>query len=345
MNISVISLTENGRHISLKIAECLKNHKVVRYCFYKHSDENSETFIKLSKLAESIFDSSEAIIFICACGIAVRITAPHICSKLNDPAVIVIDDCGKYVIPILSGHIGGANALAKHLANVINMQAIITTATDIGGYFSPDSFAAANNLIVVSDYTIAKHIASTVLEGEKIGLISEYKCLNIPKDIVCNERQRYTIYIGQDNIIKPFSNTFNLVPKNIAIGIGCKKGVCSEAIESAVRAAFKNKNIMFDRICGAATIDLKKDENGLVEFCKKHDIKLNFYSAQELMNVKGNFSSSEFVMGITGADNVCERSAVKLSGGKIIVRKYAYNGVTVAAAEIPVIIDFEREML
>lgn len=345
MNISVISLTEKGRQISLKIAECEKIHNIVRYCFYKHSDENSETFSKLSKLAESIFDSSEAIIFICACGIAVRITAPHICSKFNDPAVIVIDDCGKYVIPILSGHVGGANALAKRLANVLDMQAIITTATDIGGYFSPDSFAAANKLIVVGDYTIAKYIASAVLEGEKIGLISEYKCFNIPKDVVCDENQRYTIYIGQDNTINLFANTLNLVPKNIAIGIGCKKGVCSEAIESAVRAAFKNKNIMFDRICCAATIDLKKGEKGLVEFCKKHDIKLNFYSAQELMKVEGNFSSSEFVMEITGADNVCERSAVKLSGGKMIIQKYAYNGVTVAAAEIPVIIDFEREML
>ncbi len=344
MNVSVISLTESGRQISCKIAENLGSHKIQRYCFHKHTDKESKIFSNLSELAERLFASSDAIVFVCACGIAVRSVAPYIHSKLSDPAVIVIDDCGKYVIPVLSGHIGGANALAKQLADILEAQAIITTATDIGGHFSPDSFAAANNLIL-SDYNMAKQAAAAVLDGVKIGLISEYECLNIPRDVICDKGQKYGMYIGRNNTVKPFPMTLYLVPKNIVIGIGCKKGVCMNTIEKTVKTALKNANIQFEYVCGAATIDLKSDEAGLLEFCQKYGITLDFYTAEELMKVDGNFSVSDFVKKVTGVDNVCERSAVKSSGGNIVMPKYAYNGVTVAAAEVPVMIDFERKML
>lgn len=273
-----------------------------------------------------------------------RTVVPYIHSKLSDPAVIVIDDCEKFVIPVLSGHIGGANALAKQLADILEAQAVITTATDIGGHFSPDSFAAANDLIL-SDYNMAKQIAAAVLDGEKIGLVSEYECMNIPQDIVCGKGQEYGIYVGRNNTAKPFPMTLSLIPKNIVMGIGCKKGISSHAIAETVKSALKNADIPFERLYCAATIDLKSNEKGLLDFVDEYDIPLKFYSAEELMKIDGNFSASDFVKKVTGVDNVCERSAVKLSGGNIVMPKYAHNGVTVAAAEIPVIIDFEREML
>lgn len=344
MNVSVISLTENGRQISWKIAENLPLHKIHRYCFHKHTDRNSEIFSNLSDLVEKLFSSSDAIVFVCACGRAVRTVVPYIHSKLSDPAVIVIDDCEKFVIPVLSGHIGGANALAKQLADILEAQAVITTATDIGGHFSPDSFAAANDLIL-SDYNMAKQIAAAVLDGEKIGLVSEYECMNIPQDIVCGKGQEYGIYVGRNNTAKPFPMTLSLIPKNIVMGIGCKKGISSHAIAETVKSALKNADIPFERLYCAATIDLKSNEKGLLDFVDEYDIPLKFYSAEELMKIDGNFSASDFVKKVTGVDNVCERSAVKLSGGNIVMPKYAHNGVTVAAAEIPVIIDFEREML
>lgn len=341
MKLSVISLTEKGRKISVKIARNLVEHEICRYCFYKHTDEKAEIFTRLSELAERLFTDSDAVVFVCACGIAVRTIAPYVRSKLSDPAVIVIDDCGKFVIPVLSGHIGGANALAKQLADILEAQAVITTATDIGGYFSPDSFAAANNLIL-SDYNMAKQIAAAVVDGEKIGLESEYECRNIPQDVICGKKQKYGLYIGRSNAVKPFPMTLCLVPKNIVIGIGCKKGVSMNTIEKAVRAALENADIRFERICAAATIDLKSHETGLLDLCQKYFIKLNFYTAEELMKIHGDFTASDFVRGVTGADNVCERAAVKLSGGDIVMPKYVNNGVTVAAAEMPVIIDFDR---
>ncbi len=345
MNISVVSLTEKGRILSAEICSFLKNnHTLKRYCFVKHTDESAEIFDNIYQLTDKIFTKSDAIIFICACGIAVRAVCPHIVSKISDPAVVVTDDCGKFVIPVLSGHIGGANRLAEIIADKIKAVPVVTTATDTGKKFSPDSFASANGLII-SDMKNAKEIASAVLDGEKIGLASDYECRNIPDGISLENTCRTGICISKNSEIKPFSVTLNLVPKNLILGIGCKRGVSCETIERRVSESLMSAEIPAERICGVATIDVKSDEKGLNEYCQKNNFFLKFFTADELMNLKGSFTSSEFVRKTTGTDNVCERSAVICSGGRLVMRKNAGDGVTVAVAEEPVIIDFERKIL
>ena len=338
MNTALISLTENGRRLSCVIAEKLE--KTERFCFYSHADEGAEKFENISALTEKLFDSFSAVVFVCACGIAVRTVAPFIKSKTSDPAVIVIDDCGKYVIPVLSGHIGGANRLAEHIAGLIGAEAVITTATDTGGHFSPDSFAVANSLII-SDMTASKLIASAVLDGEKIGLESDYRFVNVPCEISCGKQCRTGIYIGTENK-RPFSVTLKLIPKNIVLGIGCRRGISGQAVESAVKRVLCGAGICFERVSAVATADIKSDERGLAEFCRNYSLPVYFYSAEELSETAGSFSSSDFVKKITGVDNVCERSAVRHSGGKLTVQKTAFDGVTVAVAESPVIVDFKK---
>lgn len=345
MNISVVSITEKGRILSAEICSFLKNnHTLKRYCFVKHTDESAEIFDNIYQLTDKIFTKSDAIIFICACGIAVRAVCPHIVSKISDPAVVVTDDCGKFVIPVLSGHIGGANRLAEIIADKIKAVPVVTTATDTGKKFSPDSFASANGLII-SDMKNAKEIASAVLDGEKIGLASDYECRNIPDGISLENTCRTGICISKNSEIKPFSVTLNLVPKNLILGIGCKRGVSCETIERRVSESLMSAEIPAERICGVATIDVKSDEKGLNEYCQKNNFFLKCFTADELMNLKGDFTTSEFVRKTTGTDNVCERSAVICSGGWLVMRKNAGDGVTVAVAEEPVIIDFERKIL
>ncbi len=345
MKIAVISITDKGRLLSLKIHEMFKNDfSIVRYCFEKNCDENAESFSDIKTLTKKIFNKNEALIFVCACGIAVRAISRHIVSKDSDPAVIVIDDCGKFVIPILSGHIGGANRLAEIIAQKINAVPTITTATDTGENFSPDTFAVANNLIITS-LSNAKEIASAVLKNEKIGFVCDYPCTNIPSEVVYSDSCRTGIVVSHDTLKKPFNITLNLVPKNIVVGIGCKRGISCEAIEMHVFECLKKYNISFDRIYAVSTIDIKSDEKGLIEFCLKHDLKLFLYTADELMRIEGEFSKSEFVMKQTRTDNVCERSAVRCSDGNLIMRKMSMNGVTVALAEMPVEINFERKIL
>lgn len=343
MKTAVISLTENGRRLSEAIAEKAQFCDIERFCFRSHTDKASRSFDSLSGLVSGIFNDYNALVFVCACGIAVRAIAPHLRSKTSDPAVIVIDDCGRFVIPVLSGHIGGANALAECLAEQLGAQAVITTATDTGGHFSPDSFAAANGLII-TDMTAAKAIAAAVLEGEMIGFVSEYEYKNIPPELSADTDRRTGIYVGCGEK-KPFPVTLKLVPRNVVLGIGCKRGTACEVIENAVISALSNAGIALERVCSAATINLKANEAGLLGFCEKYGFELTAYPAAKLMEVSGEFAKSDFVKSITGADNVCERSAVRCSGGPLILRKTAADGVTVAAAEMPVLLDFERRML
>ena len=343
MRAAVISLTERGRELSLRIAENADFICTERFCFRSHSDFGSRCFEDMAGLVSDIFNKYDALVFVCACGIAVRSIAPHIQSKTSDPAVIVIDEGGSFVIPILSGHIGGANALALRLGELLGAQAAITTATDTGGRFSPDSFAVANGLII-TDMEAAKAAAAAVLSGEKLGLVSEYEYINLPDDISADKECRIGLYIGVEHK-EPFPVTLKLVPRNIVLGIGCKRGTECETIENAVVSALKKADIPLERVRCVATADIKANEQGLLSFYKKYGFKLSTYTAQELMAVKGSFTVSDFVRAVTGADNICERSAVKCSGGELILRKTAANGVTVAAAEIPLILDFERKIL
>ena len=344
MRTAVISFTEKGRILSQKIADSLNEKNTAeRFCFLTHTDENAQSFDDVYALSAKLFNAYDALVFVCASGIAVRAIAPHIKSKASDPAVIVIDDCGKFVIPLLSGHIGGANRLAQLIAENIGAVPVITTATDVGGRFSPDSFAKANGL-VITDLDASKRIASAVLDGEKIGLLSEYPCENIPPEISLYKACKIGIYIGTDDAKKPFETTLFLPPKNIVVGIGCKRGTSCEMIEAHIKACFQAAKISEERLCAAATIDIKSDEKGLLEFCRKQKIRLLTYSAEELMSVNGDFESSDFVLKTTGTDNVCERSVV-CSGADPILPKTAENGVTAALGELPVSIDFERKML
>ena len=343
MRAAIISLTDKGKELSLRIAQTADFISTERFCLRSHSDFGSRCFEDLGGLVSDIFHRYNALVFVCTCGIAVRTIAPHIHSKTSDPAVIVIDDGGSFVIPILSGHIGGANALALRLAELIGAQAAVTTATDTGGRFSSDSFAVANGLIM-TDMEAAKAAAAAVLSGEKLGLVSEYDYINLPDDISADKECRIGLYIGTGKK-EPFPVTLRLVPKNIVLGIGCKRGTECETIENAVISALKKADIPMARVADIATADIKANEQGLLRFCEKYDFKLSTYTAQELMAVKGSFTVSDFVRAVTGADNICERSAVKCSGGELILRKTAANGITVAAAERPLILDFERKIL
>jgi cobalt-precorrin 5A hydrolase len=345
MNISIFSVTENGRQLSQRVAEMLRGeHFVSRYCFHKHTDDDSAVFWNMGSMVGRLFQRSDAFIFICACGIAVRAVAPYLGTKADDPAVIVMDDHGKFAIPVLSGHIGGANCLAEMIAGYVGGIPVITTATDVGGKFSPDSFAVANDLII-TDLKAAKEIAAAVIDDEKIGFSSDYPHSSLPDELTAFGICRTGIYVGHDMNAKPFEITLRLVPKNIVLGIGCKKGTPEEVIEKAVSETLERYRFNVGMISEICTIDIKKNEEGLCGFCGKYSIPMRTFNAEELMKVKGDFEGSDFVLETTGADNVCERSAVLGSGGKLIIHKTAVDGVTVAAAEKPIYLDFERKVL
>lgn len=340
MRVAVISLTENGLILSERIAAGLEGCDC--YAFEKHCGGNAVPFKDLSGLVGDIFGKYEGLIFICACGVAVRVIAPHIRSKLCDPGVIALDEQGKFAVSLLSGHIGGANALTRKIGEIIGAVPVITTATDTGGKFSPDSFAAANGLHIC-EMDMAKEIAARIVNGGRVGFYSEYEHNALPEELDTNVKT-IGIAVTSDEKISPFEHTLHLVPRNISIGIGCKKNTSPEALSELVKRVLGEHNIPLYRLCSVCTIDVKGDEAAVKRLAEENSLPLKTYSAEQLMKVQGDFSHSAFVQGTVGADNVCERSAAA-EGGYIIIRKHAENGMTIAAAETEIILDFERTII
>ena len=347
---------------------------------------------------DTYFGQVDAIVFVTASGIAVRSVAEHLAHKSEDPAIVCMDECGKHVISLVSGHAGGANALTQMLADVMWATPVITTATDVEGSFSIDDYAREHNL-VVTDWAKAKAISAEVLatgaepvwieepavtQGEEkgaceirkvqkstgieVGKIETDGCKNEvdgcknridgseKKVDGCENRVDVKrLQIGSHQVIitpkdvPVDAQTLQLIPRCIVAGVGCKKGTSAEKIEHVVQEAFAKAGLRMEALCAVASIDLKKEEAGLLEFCETRNVPFETYTAEELQAVPGTYSASEFVSGVTGVDNVCERSAVKyasehgmnqdqrllcmqVDAGELLLHKQAQDGVTLALA-------------
>ncbi|MBQ5331924.1 MAG: cobalt-precorrin 5A hydrolase [Oscillospiraceae bacterium] len=340
MNIALITLTENGGRIAADIQSRLPEfYKAKIFCFHKYPVSGGEVFDSVGVLTEKLWGNYDGLVFICACGIAVRSIAPFIRSKLTDPAIVAVDDSGRFAVSLLSGHIGGGNELAEIIGEIIGAVPVITTATDNRGRFSPDIFAKANGL-VIGDMEAAKLIAAASLQGQMIGLYSDYPCRNNPSELI-GDSGRFGICISSDASKKPFEATLNLIPKNIVVGVGCKKNTPPEVLHSHILKCLEDNGLSISGIRFLATVDIKENEPAILNFAEKYGIEMRTFSAEKLNLIKGDFSASEFVKSSVGTDNVCERSAAAC-GAKIIVPKTRGNGVTCAVGMLPFEADFER---
>ena len=329
MKAAIISFTEKGNSIRKKI----EDHLIVNEYEIMSSADGRAKEISLNEWTNDYFTDSDFLVFVGACAIAVRSIAPFLKSKKEDPGVIVIDEMGQYVIPILSGHIGGANECAIMLAEFLGASSVITTATDINNKFAVDVFAKKNSL-EIEDMLKAKMISAKILDNMRIGLVSELTIEGkLPDEMVIAGNEEYGIYIGI-KMMKPFKETLNLIPKSVSVGIGCRKNTPKEKIENAVLETLKENNIELKSIKNLASIDLKENEKGILDFSSEYNIDFVTYSSEELNSIKGSFSESEFVDKITGVSCVCERAAVLGSSlGEVLIWKTIKDGVTVAVAQ------------
>ena len=340
MKVSIIAFTDNGMEIAYKLSNSL-------------SEANDVDFTRcgkgaLSTWTEEHFSTNDALIFIGAIGIALRAIAPYIKTKTKDPAVVVVDELGQFSIPILSGHIGGANELALRISEILNAIPVITTATDINKVFAVDTWAKSQGLQILNPQCI-KLVSSKLLKGESVHVKSDYPIQgNLPKNVYLNDLEDsnagYDVIITHKDLENECKNdTLLLVPQIITVGIGCRKDISFEAIESSILNILESENYHILAINALASIDKKANEKGILEFAKKYDLPFNTYSAEELNSLEGEFTKSEFVKSVVEVDNVCERSAIMESNGKLIRRKDTCNGagVTVALAINDPIISWE----
>ena len=293
MHVHIISFTQAGVSLSERI--CCDSSVFIH-------DTNLSDWVK------SHFCSGNALVFIGAAGIAVRAIAPFVRDKTTDPAVLVIDEKGRFVIPILSGHIGGANELARKIALAIGAVPVITTASDVNNLTAIDEFASKNNL-AINDMKLAKDFAAKRL-SVNAGDTRQKPCFTV------------SVYIKNDIL--------SLIPKCVVLGIGCKKGKSAGELENFVKETLKMHKIDYRSLESINSVNQKKDEKAIILLANSFELPFVTFSAEELNQIPQKVSHSDFVEKTLGTDNVCERSVFKAGASELIVPKTTRGGMTLA---------------
>lgn len=347
---AILSFTEKGTGLNLwlgeKLREASPETEIESYAVSRFAQGTCRPFTSVSDLMRELFPGMDGILFIGAMGIAVRSIAPFIEGKDRDPAVLVMDELGKYCVSVLSGHLGGANEWCREVAVCAGARPVITTATDCEGRFAVDVFAA-ENFLKVTEIGKIKEISGRILEGKMVGAVAEeeisgpvpdgLRVYSIPAslpDAAGIPDMEAGIYIGYNKTAQPFPITLHLIPRDLFVGMGCKKGIPFPELEAFLNRTLEQRGMDIERVRGIYSIDRKKEEEGLIRLAHKLRVPFVTFSEEALRKVRGEFQGSAFVEHTVGVDNVCERSAVLGSeGGELEVPKQAENGMTLAVAQ------------
>ncbi|MDR2117789.1 MAG: cobalt-precorrin 5A hydrolase [Planctomycetaceae bacterium] len=322
----LMSFTPNGDKLAKRIAEKLRKDSQ----FVLHHKRVK----RLADYIVSIFKKGHILVFIGAAGIAVRAIAPLLQNKMTDPAVIVIDETGRYVIPLLSGHVGRANHFAEQIATLIDAIPVLTTATDVNDVFAVDTFAVEKGYVIINPKMI-KEISLQLLKKRNVGLTSEFEITGQPPNhVIIKNKGIIGIYIGTKSNYNPFTRTLHLLPKCFHIGIGTVRNIAFQKLNDFFQKTLKEQNIAVEWIGSLSSIDLKKNEKAILKLANYYNIPFHTYPAEKLRQLENLFSCSEFVHSVTGVGNICETSAYLASKhGKIIMSKTVNAGITLAIAK------------
>ena len=355
--LSIIIFTEKGAHLSLKLLDMLSEEGENAWLYTKCSKYRDGSINKRLRYVYSNTDewakvqmsAKNGLLFIGACGIAVRAIAPWVVNKLYDSPVLVMDELGTYVIPILSGHVGGANEIAVKIGEMTGSIPVITTATDLNKSFAVDIFAKKNYLYIENKNGIAK-VSSKVLRGEKINIAIEShgyghdsRFANQIKIVDFPPKQPVDVIITTGNC--SYNADLVLRPREYVLGMGCKRDKEPEKIAGYIDQTLTALGISKNQVYAICSIDKKRDEAGFLQWSSLERIPFITYSAEELEDVEGDFEVSQFVKSQVGVDNVCERAALKGcgEGGELVYRKHASDGMTIAVAKRDWRVSFDYE--
>lgn len=338
LSLFILPVTNAGLKLGLEIAKGFTNARLFEPKELKDGG--------LKKAAEEAFRNKTPLVFISASGIAVRTIAPFIKDKASDPAVVFMDEAGRFVVSLLSGHLGGANALAKEIARITGATPVVSTATDLKGLPCIEDIAREFSF-AIEDARGIKRVNSEILKGGRVTVVDGDKQrlaalkaafkdgpftfrLTMPKD------GRRAIVSVTSSAKKQSSASLVLRPRELAVGIGCRRGVTLKEIKESVEKAFKDAGLSTSSIAKAATIDIKRDEPGLTGYARSLGLEIEFFKAEELEREMKGLKRSRFVFDTTGAGGVAEPSALLSSGGKkLCIRKMKIGRVTIAAARVP----------
>lgn len=318
--LAVLALSRGGSELGRRLA----------------ADLDGEFFAckgRLGTVMAEIWPEFSRIICIMATGIVVRTIAPLLHDKYSDPAIVVCDELGRFAISLISGHLGGANALARQVAAVTRGQAVLTTASDVLGKTALDLWCRDQGLVPVDREGLTRAMGKLVDRGS-LRLWSRYPLGKLPEDLLpVGERK------DADLIIDCRTDTNDrgtlAVPRALVVGIGCNRGTPAAVIARAVQQTCEQQHLHPMAIARLASIDLKQDEVGLLEYAAECGLHIDFYSKDQLNRVD-NVGTSEAVLRATGAKGVAEPAALISAGvgARLLVPKMKWVDATTAVAEM-----------
>lgn len=339
--IHAIWMTQNGYAQTLRLQELFKKEGKILHLAGK------DTYKEVIKEA---FEKRQDLLFFTAAGIALRSIAPYIADKMRDPAVLVIDEQAQHVIPVLSGHVGGANALALQVASLLGAEPVLTTASDVNGLPAIDRIAAIHHLILC-DRKKAKEFAAALLtyRQAQICIPKAFREDILPEDLP-PEFDTVDLFEGAADkaqvCIAPVPSSADgplfLVPRQLVVGMGCRRGKSVEDLYAFLAETMEEAGLSMDAICVLASVDRKADEAGLIETAARLDAAFQTFDAQTLEAQEGDFAESGMVRDVIGVGNVCERAAIAAGAHRLLVRKQARDGMTIAIGIKPVTISFQE---
>ncbi len=347
--IAIIALTSGGKELALKLKKEMENTEIYLPKKMKTNNDKYHYYHSIKDLTAKLFKSKEALIYVMALGIVVRMIAPNLQSKKTDPAVITIDETGKNVISTVSGHLGGANKLSRTIAEKIDANAVITTATDCKNLVAIDLLAKRLNCEIVP-FSRLKYANSALVNGEKLDIFTDYevglkeneqiniypiKLLNSRFNGLNGKKEKFNIIISNKSLSLN-ENELQLIPQNIVVGIGCKKNTSSDIISEGLEIILEELELDKKSIKKLATIDLKRNEKGIHAIAEKHGLDIEIINREKIKNVEAslNIKKSEFVKNVTGVYSVAAPAAILSSQkGNLIMDKRKHNGVTFAVYE------------
>jgi len=306
-------------------------------------DPRIHNFERVATVFQEAFQQGENLVCIMAAGIVVRGIAPHLQGKATDPAVVVLDEAGQFAVSLLSGHLGGANELARQVAQILQATPVITTASDVRGLPALDLVAERAGLII-EDLAAVSQVQVSLLSGLKLCLVDpdgylapvaeEYPTLFLRENHLDTALAGgwAGVYVGFRERVWP-KHWLVLRPKNLVLGMGCHKGTPAAEILAFIKDTFKQERLSLTCLKALATIELKRDEPGLKEAAARLGVEFLWFTKQELEKVKVP-NPSEQVVRLVGAVSVSEAAALKAARGPLVLAKRKVPHATLAVARV-----------
>ncbi len=353
MKIAVVALTKKGAIMADRVRAAFSGlpeadvHVYVPAKFAAGYPGALPYMPPLADLCGRLFREYAALVMVMALGIVFRVLAPHLKDKKKDPAVVVVDEMGRFAISALSGHLGGANDLAGYLGEKLDCTGVVTTATDTHGLPAVDLLARDYGL-VIEPVEMVREVNAALVNGESVHFYSELELEGeMPSRFDIKPLNEYpqsehsgepAVFITNRIMTTKFEKVLFLRPRNLAVGLGCRRGVTAGDVRRAIAGALAIAGRSVGSLKVMATVDRRKNEDGIRQAAGDMCLPLKYFTVDEIASVfsahRGEVSSSQYVFQKIGVGGVCEPAALLAApAAKLILPKTVLNGITVAVAE------------